>query len=238
MNIPAELLRSTPRPARLSAIGRLTVAVLFALALAGLVGASFLYAKAGRDEARALRRASASTTTTGTVVATDLRKGKDKRRWNVTYSFDASGRVLHGQLRSRQALEVGSPVRVGYVPSDPDDNWIVGQEPTGGQFWLSPLVGLVSLALSGLIAVIIRREFALLSYGRSAIATVTGSKKVHHQHGHVHRVSFEFPLLNGSTRKGSLDLRRSLEPGTELVILYDPDQPKRVARYPLTLAKL
>jgi hypothetical protein len=48
-------------------------------------------------------------------------------------------------------------------------------------------------------------------------------------------VKYEFTALSGALRTGSFSCQNRLEPGTATVILYDPDNPRRAGRYPLSL---
>ena len=79
----------------------------------------------------------------------------------------------------------------------------------------------------------------LLAEGRPALARVTGSKRVVAGHGGHHHVQYEFRILSGAKRAGACDVRRNPpSPGATLVILYDSDEPRRQARYPLSLVRL
>jgi hypothetical protein len=126
------------------------------------------------------------------------------------------------------------------MPNDVSDNWIDGYKPRPLPVWLAPLFGVACLFIAGIAAYSVRRQMNLLSYGRAAAARVTGTKRVwHHEGGHHTRVQFEFRLRNGSLRKGSVETgRKAPALGTEFVIVYDPDEHKRLARYPLPLVRI
>ena len=239
---PPELARMRPRYVRLTRAGRATV-VLAVLLLAGALAAGVgLYLAAERARARreALER-------DGMIAEAEvvklLQTRHKEQRYTVVYRYHAGASAYDGRSQVDRAywrgLQVGSHVPVRYLPSAPEESWIGGREPKGLPFWVVPLVP-AGLALTAwAIAYRLRRQRDLLSEGRPALARVTHSKKVAHQHGHVYRVYYQFRMLSGAARAGQCDVSRKPPPaGATLTIVYDPDDPGRQARYPMSLVRV
>jgi hypothetical protein len=245
MTIPRELLRSAPRDVRLSGGGRALAIFAFLLAVASPGIGVLLHMKAVRNSELASQRIAEGVTTTGRVTEIQLRKG-DKNRSVVKYSFnvldqqgqqEGSARMRRRELQALQ-LHTGDPIEIGYLPRNPADNWMVGREPREGQYWMGPIAGVVSLAIAGLLMLLVLREKKLLTYGRAAIAKAKRTKRIRHQHGTTNRVTFEFPMMSGAVRQATVDLRKPMAEGSEFIVVYNPDNPRRVAKYPFSLVQL
>jgi len=240
MTIPTPLKRSTPRQVRLSTAGRALTLLSFVLALAAPVAGVALHMKAVRDSERAHVRVARGVITDGRITQVDPKRGKDERA-RVHYSFTVNGVTYDNTTRIRKrsldarGLEPGKSVQIGYLPEAPSDSWIVGFEPRAGEFFPGPIVALTTLSMAVLLFVRIRRAVSLLANGKAAVAVATGSKRIRHQHGHTDKVLFEFRLPNGARRKGSAVVRKVPPIGSELIVVYDPENPARVAKYPLRL---
>jgi len=229
VQIPAELMRSSPRPVRLTGGGRAVATLALALAAGAAFSGPWLYALA---EDSAERRREAAVSTTAEVVRVD--------RERFTYSYAAAGRVYQGRARYRRRSPPGNGVVVHYRPSDPARSWLAGREPQGLPFWLVP-VAPAGLALAALaLGFALRRQRALLSEGYAALARVTEARRVRTgtHSGSGYRVDYEFRTLSGASRSGHFDDSKKPPPGSLLIILYDPDQPRRQARYPLSLVRI
>lgn len=237
MTLPPELQRSTPRPLVLTAAGRASLALGIFLVLAALVGGAFLHVRAGRDDERAALRAAEALTTQGEILEVKARKGKSSRRWNVTYRFMADSHFVTGHLTDRKQHQVGAPVTVGYLPSDPADNWLAGHEKRAGQYWLAPLALLLGLVSTALIALGFRRQRSLLTYGRAAIARSTKSSRITHQHGGHFEINYEVRLLSGALHRGKLNAGAALAPDSEFILIYDPDNIQHARKYPFSLVR-
>jgi hypothetical protein len=84
------------------------------------------------------------------------------------------------------------------------------------------------------LAMLLRKQVRLLTEGRPAPGIVTGWRRT--KGGTVLR--YEFVLLNGATAKGRGKSRRPPAIGSPICVLYDPENPRRNAPYPLCLVKL
>ena len=240
--LPPELLRSTPRDVVLTAGGR--AVVIFSLALvAGAIGLGvWLSALATRDAARLRQMQNSPMVVSGEVTSVNVTHDKDRRRI-VRYRYEADGTTYTGRaslpMRGGSQFQVGSAVEIGYVASQPRVSWIRGHEPSGTPAWV-PLVAPLSLLMVPLaIRYQVRRQRRLLEDGRPAIARVTAIKRVQHQHGQNYRVSIEFHDMSGALRTGRFDqVRKPSAVGADIVILYDPEERKRLARYPMSLVRV
>ncbi len=239
---PTELARSRPRFVVLTGAGQTTVAFVVALLLGALAAGLGLYLAAER--ARGRRE---SVERNGVIADAEvvelLETRRKEKRYTVVYRYNAGTRAYDGRARVGRAywraLQVGSRIPVRYLPGAPEESWIRGREPKGVPYWVVPLgpAGLVLAAWA--LAWRLRRQRELLSEGRPALARVTHSKKVVHQHGHLYRVYYQFQMLSGATRTGQFDVSRKPPPaGATLTIVYDPDDPDRQARYPLSLVRV
>jgi hypothetical protein len=114
--------------------------------------------------------------------------------------------------------------------------WAAARPP---QFpvWFLPATGL-ALAVCGMLPIlVIRRQARLLSTGRATLGRVAHVNAVKHQHGQIYATTVEFHLLDGATRTARFNRSKAPEIGSELVLVYDPDDPGRRAIYPLTFVR-
>ncbi len=105
--------------------------------------------------------------------------------------------------------------------------------------WVPLVVPLGFFLGTGLILYGLRRERYLLEEGRAAIARVTAIDPRRGRHNQGYRASVEFRDMSGGTRVGRFQERESpVTVGAEVVILYDPEEPSRLARYPLHFVRV
>jgi hypothetical protein len=178
------------------------------------------------------------------VTDVDWRGGKNSRRATVRYQYSVHGRAFTGSATMRQlerdAYQVGSPIGVWYLASQPDASWIDGDWPQPESRWpVFAVFAPCGLAALGLMFVV-RRQSHLLAYGRPALATVRRVEQKKSDEGRYWRVHFEWTLLSGATRSGRYHHHRKQPPavGAVIPIVYDRDHPRRYSRYPLALVRL
>jgi hypothetical protein len=226
---PAGLDRCRPREVRLTPRGR----ALIVLALLFFAGGAAAFVVLQRVAAGQLRQQRAFREHAVSATGTVARLGRERR---MTYGFEAHGRTYTRTVtlrpKDRAALKVGDPIALRYLPSDPKVNEIGDRLPRA----LPPAIPYVAglgLALVGAAVLIpLRRERHLLSEGRPARATVTRHRKS--QHGTEY--TFAFRTLSGARHTGKSGLtRRPPDVDATITVLYDPDQPRRSAPYPLAL---
>jgi len=230
--IPPELLRSVPRQVHLTRGGYSLAAfavTLVAGAVASLVLLTWLARQGAERRALVLRE---GVRAVGEVM--EVGRVKDGKR-TIRYRYSAPGHLLEGSARFRRresnGIGVGARIPILYLRSDPELSWRPGHEPRGVPFWAGPAASVVCLIGAAAIWVSFLRQRRLLERGRPALAVVTATRSS--QHGQS--IRYEFTALNGARRGGSFESRRKLQVGTRIVILYDPDNHRRAAKYPFTL---
>lgn len=240
--VPPELLRSTPREVVLSAGGKTLVVLALVLLIGGIAGGVWLYTLAAEAMAQADRRAREGVAATAEIVSIRRTRG-DNPRAILGYRFEVEGREYHGygSMRARAArdLKEGSTVQVAYIASQPAENWLAGHAPEGVPLPVVPLLPLATSAAAALIGWSIRRQRQLLEDGRPALARVISKKRMVKGQHSSQRVEVEFTDLGGSHRTARFDVTsKPPEPGAVVTILYDREQPRRVARYPMSLVRV
>ncbi len=87
----------------------------------------------------------------------------------------------------------------------------------------------------------IPRQMRLLSHGRAAVASITGKftrVKFTGRNIRRYRLECEFTSLSGARSKTTVVTGNWLPANTEIVIVYDPDEPNKAAIYPTRLLKI
>jgi hypothetical protein len=135
-------------------------------------------------------------------------------------------------------LQVGSPLPVRYLPSNPDQSYPESDSPASQTHWsiVLPVAGMAlffmcSFAFIQLSAVLPKRR--LLARGRAARGVVTGCKKGSRGRSTGYFLYFDFPLSTGGQGNGRVFRSQSVAVGSAVTVLYDPDHPRRNGVYPL-----
>jgi hypothetical protein len=238
--LPPELNRAVPRPVRLTLLGKVVAAAAILSALEAFVFGTWLSETARRSQQEAAEARRAAVKTMARVSAIS-RSGKQAPR--VHYRFEVEGKPYAGSFSlaggSRARYTVGQPLEIAYLPGRPERNWPTGREPRGIPTFLGPLAAAVSLAVAAALGLYLRSQRRLLEEGRVAIATVVRVEAVRLKSVR-YRVRYEFPLLSGARQTGRFDLARdpAPAPGTPMVVIYDPVNPRRQRRYPFPLVRV
>lgn len=241
MTVPPELHGAIPRDVRLTAAGRVLVAVAITNAVAAFITVivmSVAYARAAEE--RQLRER-AGVSATARVEQVVWRRGEHPRRI-VTYQYDVGGRNYVGRVTlhedDRRDIARGTPMRIEFVPSRPEASWVAGDRPSPFPLWVIPLAALSLLLIGSLVARSVRRQWILLMEGRAALARVVGFKRVQRDKRRVYRVSYEFETLSGAKQTARCEVGKTPPPiGTVIPIVYHRDQPTWSAMYPLSLVR-
>jgi hypothetical protein len=241
--VPAELNRSTPRQVRANASGRMVVIAALAVLAAGLWGETVILRRASTAERRASLFANARMVTGGDVVRVEPRRNGNNRRSRVHYQYAVAGQTYTGTTTIATSdgdrYQAGSPIAVWYLPSEPYESWLDGSSPSLTPTWPAIVIPAASVLAALSLILLVRRQLNLLSYGRPAVAVVIRVDKKRSDHGPYWRVQYEWTLLSGATRRGSYTVRRTPpDVGSEIVILYERDNPSRSSKYPLSLVRL
>ena len=244
--IPPELERSLPRPVRLSGLGITNYVMALAALLFG-VGMSFrvvhdeLHRQAENDSiVRRLAAEGQETQATVTKLFTGL-------GYVVNYDYTVDGRSYsRGAFITQQhwqALQVGDPLPIRYLPSDPAKAYPDGDPPNFQKHWDTslPLAGMILFFMGCFAAIFASRvgpQRRLLARGRPAHGIVTDCKEGSQGRSSGYFVSYEFPLTEGGQQQGKQFAGQPATPGSTVTVLYDPDRPRRNALYPLSMVKL
>ena len=241
--IPAALLQPTPRNVRLNVKGVAVVVVAFVLLVGGLWVESGLYRRARRSHAILTLFEFERLVTGAQVIAVEERGRGDNRRSRIRYRYAVKGQEYSGSAVHTGDLDgyrAGSPIAVWYLPSEPGESWIDGDVPhlesSRPAYAVFGACGAVALCLIFMV----KRQSALLTYGRPALAVIRTVEKRRSDKGTHWRVHYEWTLLSGATRTGRYTDNRKQPPpvGSVIPIVYDRDQPQRNNRYPMSFVSV
>ena len=234
---PDGLGYSSLRPVGLTG-GGIALLVVAAMMLLGAVAAGIGLGTTAKRQAKDHRLLQEQGVNTEAQITRVWRSGDKNQQRLVSYRFTVQERAYAARKgvpsRIWQTLRAGSSLPVRFLPSDPKVNHPTEWDDTPMPSWLPYLLsgGLVAIAFG--ITIPLRIQMRLLTEGRPAPGTVTGHRRT--KDGTILR--YEFVLLNGATAKGRGQSRRPPAIGAPICVLYDPENPRRNAPYPLTLVKL
>jgi hypothetical protein len=231
---PDGLGYSSLRPVQLSAQGTAIAVLAALLVIAGPVMGVFI-AKQSRsqlEKQRLLREQGVD----ATAVITRLWQtgGKDSKHM-VSYRFDAGTGKASAPSKIWRSFTVDAALPIRYVPSRPDVNHPAAWNASIPPAVLPYAIAAMMLLPGALLGVVMRKQMRLLSEGRPAPGVITALRRADKNV----TVLYEFQLLNGSVAKGrSAGGRRPPGVGTRCCVIYDPENPKRNAMYPMPMVKL
>lgn len=236
---PAGLAPMGPRDVRLAGAGVALVilaAVMFAGAIAAIVGLGAVSNNQAED--RRLLRVEGRD-----AEARITRLWRERSKENspmVAYEFEWDGRTYAGRsrlpLRMWRTLDAGSTMAVRFLPGNPKLNRPRDWEASALPAWLPFTIGGALAASGALLVYLVRKQMRLLSEGRPAPGVVR--RYSHAQHGQKN-IHYEFRLLGGGIAKGRSGPTRKLPPiGSTICVVYERDNPRNNALYPMTLVRL
>jgi hypothetical protein len=235
---PDGLGYSSLRPVRLTGGGIALVVVAVAMLLGAVAAGIGLGITVRRQAKEQLLLREQGVDTDAQVTRLWRSTSKEDRRYWVAYRFTVQERAYEARkkvsTRIWQTLTVGSSLPVRYLPSDPKVNHPTEWDDTPMPNWLPYLLSGALVAIAFGCTIPLRIQMRLLTEGRPAPGIVTGHRRT--RDGTILR--YEFQLLNGATAKGRGQSRRPPGIGSPVCVLYDPENPRRNAPYPLTLVKL
>jgi len=163
--------------------------------------------------------------------------GKSKTP-RVGYQFQTDGKVIRGDApisrKLWESLSEGARVRVRYLPADPGLNRPAEAPLRPPPIWLSWAVPVVAGLISLLMGYLLRRQRRLLEEGHVAVGAVTKVSTI--KSGKI--IQYEFVLPGGSRESGKGGARPGAEEwGSEVTVIYDPENPKRNSPYPFELVQ-
>ena len=235
---PDGLGYSSLRPVRLTGAGIALLVVAGAMLLGAVAAGIGLGTTARRQAHEHLLLREQGVTTDARITRLWSSTSKEDKRYWVAYRFTVQERAHEARhqvpTRIWQTLTVGSSLPVRYLPSNPKVNHPTGWDDAPMPNWVPFLVSGELAVIAVVLAMLLRRQVRLLTEGRPAPGIVTGHRRT--RNGTV--IRYEFQLLNGATAKGRGQSRRPPGIGSPVCVLYDPENPRRSAPYPLTLVKL
>ena len=234
---PDSLGYSSLRPVRLTTTGKALIVAAVTLAIGAMALGVFLGRKVRREAAeRALLRDQGIAAEA--VVTRVWRGGENNSEHRLTYRFEYGGRTYSRSVGTPvgiwRALAPGADLPVRFVPSRPSMSHPVAWSSKELPLWFPYLLAAMVTVPAFLLPIPVRREARLLAEGRPAPGRVIGFKKTDKSV----RVQYEFCLLNGSIAKGKVNRSKPPVEGAPLCVLYDPENPRRNAPYPLSLVRL
>ena len=242
--LPAALQKATPRNVEVNALGGMVMLIAAMLVGIGMWGGIVLNRRAETAGRHVSLFASARIVTAGDVIQLRRRGGDDDDRVTAYYRYAARGRELTGQttLRrdERDKYQVGLPVGVWYLPTEPEASWLDGYAPRPEPFWPATVVPL-GCGVSGMALILaVRRQSNLLANGRPAMAIVTKVEKKKTDKGTCWRVHYEWTTMSGATRRGKYNHEKKQMPavGSLIPIVYDRDDTFRHGRYPMSFVRV
>ena len=239
---PEGLNRSWPRPTALTGRGIAMYAMSALFVVGGVIG-GVLIARQIRGQQAQERLIRAEGRETGGVVTRLWRGGGKSDEHRVAYRFTVDGRDRTGRATIGSgywsSLRDGSPIAVRYLPSNPAHCYPSASPPEPTPAFVPFLFGGVFIVCGVLMPLKVRRQRHLLEDGRPAPAVVTRMRRWRTQHGAHNVVYYQFALPEGGVCKGRCNVEGKVLPKDSVIcILYDPDNPRRSAPYPLCSVKL
>jgi len=240
---PDVLRRSRPREVSLTRAGVGVSIIAVLLVIGGILVTVLVGGQIARESANARLLQSQGVSTMGEVARLWITGGEDPS-YRVAYRFHVDSRAVDGRQTIARAqwarLQEGEAVDLLYVPSRPSVSCLAGSIPKPKPAWVQFVVGIPLIVGGLLLPLQIRRQKRLLSEGKPAPAVITKNRRVYYQHGARQNITlYEFVLPDGSVRKGRGCASRQLGPsGAGICVLYDPDNPRRSAPYPMKLVKV
>src|ERR1019366_5314842 len=234
---PDGLGYSSLRPVSLTG-GGIALLVVAVLMILGAVAAGIGLGTTAKRQAKDHRLLQEQGVNTEAQITRVWRSGDKNQQHLVSYRFTVQEREYVARKvvppRIWQTLKAGSSLPVRFLPSDPKVNHPSEWSDTPMPSWLPYLLSGALVATAFGCTIPLRIQMRLLTEGRPAPGTVTGHRRT--KDGTILR--YEFVLLNGATAKGRGQSRRPPAIGAPICVLYDPENPRRNAPYPLTLVKL
>jgi hypothetical protein len=232
---PAGLGYSSLRPVRLNGQGKLLAGVVAFLVIGGFVLGIFL-ARTQRREVRQQLLLEQQGISGDAVVTRVWRTADKEAEPRVAYRFTFEGAVYHTSVRAPldrwRRIKAGDHLPIRFVPSQPSISHPVDWSFKGMPKFFPYIATALLAGIGAFLAIYLARQMRLLAEGRAAPGRITAIRRAK---GVVAHYEFE---LNGVTYKGRSRVRKPPSTSEPVTILYDPENPKRHALYPLDTVKL
>jgi hypothetical protein len=233
-----ECLAPAPRWAELTRKARIVRGVLLAVLL--LLPSLLLVT--GYSGAATLRDLVAhGRSETGRVTAKPTpRRSRSGTTYRIQYVYEINGQVYHGDDQVSEpfyaALAEGSPLKVTYLPTDPQthclgraEQWL--QARNNGTIATAAFVGLTLGSAWAFVVFRLRRELRLARLGQAVVGLVISSGSSRGKGGPTYWTRYQCASPLGYLAEGwnyvPHVVWQRLPPGTPVTILCDPDHPRR-----------
>ncbi|MEO8591728.1 MAG: DUF3592 domain-containing protein [Candidatus Solibacter sp.] len=238
---PDGLGYSSLRPVRVNGAGKAMLAAAVCLLIAGVVAAFFLDRSSRRQNVEAQLLADQGVQTQAEITRVWRTGGNAKNRNaearnRVSYTFEHAGgrysRSTQAPYNIWRNLRAGGSLTVRYVPTQPEISHPVDWDNRPLARWFPFLIGGMLIFMAPLMILPLRRQYLLLCEGRPAPGKITEIKKS----DKTLTVKYEFRLMSGGIATGKASVSKA--PVEPLCVIYEPDNPRRNALYPMCLVKL
>lgn len=244
--VPPELEQSAPRRVRLNGFG-----IAYCIfSLASFVFGAGLSGRVVKDELnrqsanRLLSRRLASEGRESEATITRLFKGMGSV---VSFEYAVDGRRYESNAfiaaEHWRVLQVGSPLAIRYLPSDPDKAYPDDDPPDSQNHWSTalPMAGMIVAFMSAFALIFLSKvlpERRLLAQGDVAQGVLTGCKAGSQGRSSGYFLNYSYSLPEGGTCEGKAFRGKPITAGSAVTVLYDRNRSGRSALYPLETVRL
>ncbi len=234
---PDGLRYSSTRPVRLTGHG-IFLAIVAAFMIVGALALGIFLSRSVHREAEAQRLLAGQGVPVEAVITRHWRTGGKSDEPRVAYRFQYQDSIYTNSVRAPlsqwKSLSVGSPLQVRIVPSKPAISHPVAWDAHVLPAWFPYLMAGLVASSAPLLMLVLARQIRLLAEGRPAPGHITGVRKSDKDRA----VLYEFKTPDGATVKGRGRAFQIPPDAVSLCVLYDPENPRRNALYPLPLVRL
>jgi hypothetical protein len=142
-----------------------------------------------------------------------------------------------------RVLQVGSPLAIRYLPSDPEQAYPDDDPPDSQNHWSTalPMAGLILAFMSVLAITFLSKvlpERRLLAQGDVAEGVLSGCKAGSRGRSSGYFLNYSYSLPEGGTCEGKAFRGKPITAGSPVIVLYDRNRSGRSALYPLETVRL
>ena len=239
-SMPQELERSAPRQVTWTAAGYFMMALACLVFAFGIVAALLLSARIAADRALAADLERSAIVADARVVSTRITRGENKKKY-ANYVYQYEGREYEGRATVRKRewsqVDVGTVLPVRFLPSNPGRSWVRGSEPKGAPIAAVIIIPAAAALGAVAIAALLLFQRRVLTEWRATEAKVLSAKKHNTGEGTIYKVEYEYRDLSGAVHRSRKDSSKAPPEGASITLLYDRDNPKRTASYPMTFVR-
>jgi hypothetical protein len=237
---PQELNGSRPREVGLTRQGKFMMGTAIGMILIGIFVGISLYSVFSRDHAKQSRIARYGLDAEAVITRHGVSDNGKSHDYFLEYDYPVEGKIYHGQrsieYKVWSDLVKKGRIPVRYLPADPAKHSTPGYQPEVPPPWMAVLLAAIFFLCSGIVIRIIVIQCRLLAEGLSAPAAIVRVKAV----GHGKKIAYyAFVDRNNTLFNGKTGPYKSPPlPGAIIDIIYEQENEKNNAAYPLPFAGL